>query len=120
MADDKKKDPSPAEQRATAEEAVAKAQADLEAAQSRLAEEQGELRAVVTRDIPQMVVEVMPNVHIQHEGKNYHGVEYGVRVDDPKGERMLHGDDEGSELTLDGPTAVALVMDGKVKILRSL
>jgi hypothetical protein len=104
--------------RADAEKRVADAEAALEDARNKLTEEQGELRAVVTREIPQMVVECLPNVHIAHGGKSYHGVEYGVI--EGASDRFLHGEDSGPELTLDGPTAIALVMDGKVKIVRSL
>lgn len=116
---DEKKEPTPAQERKTAEQRVAEAQAMLEAAQATLAEEQGELRAVVTRDIPKFVVEVLPNVVVGHEGKMYHGVEYGTQYG-PEGDRLLHGEDHGIELVLEGPTAMALVMDGKVKMLRSL
>lgn len=113
MADDK--------DRKDAEAAVAEAEAVLREAQERLVEEQGELRALVTRDVPMMVVEVLPDAHISHGGKDYFGAAYGVRDDDDsdKPERMLHGEDSGTELVLDGPTAIALVMQGQVRIVRS-
>lgn len=117
-----KSDQTPAQTRRSVEEEVREAERRLDEAREHLAEAQGDLRAVVTRDVPQMVVEVMPNAHIVHEGKGYYGAEYGFA---PEGnfakddERMLHGKDHGPQLTLDGPTAIALVMEGAVKIVRS-
>lgn len=112
-----------ADEQSAAEQRVREAEAALEAARAELAESQGELRAVRTSNMPRMLVRVKPNVHVSHEGKSYYGEEYGVLRDsegEPLGERMLHGDDSGQELALDGPTAMALVLEGQVDILRSI
>jgi hypothetical protein len=107
----------------SAEERVRAAEEALEAARAELAESQGDLRALRTQNVPMMLVRLKPNVHVQHEGKDYFGDEYGVRFDDdgnPAGDRLLHGDDNGQELVLDGPTAMSLVLEGQVDIVRSV
>lgn len=93
----------------SAAQRVKDAQDALAAAQAELAESQGELQSTVTRSVPKMVVRVKPNAHVVHEGKSYTGAEYPG----------IHGDDHGNEVELDGPTAMALVMQGQVDILRS-
>jgi hypothetical protein len=105
----------------TAEEQVAAAEAALEAARAKLDEARGEVRTQIYREVPQMVVRVKPNAHVVHEGKSYHGAEYGIRADDTADppDRMFHGEDSGTDLTLDGPTAFALVLEGAVDILHS-
>lgn len=94
---------------AAAEQRVAEAQQALDEAKAQLVEAQGELRATVSRDVPQMVVEVLPGNHISHEGQDYYGEDYPLE----------HGESAGSEFTLDGPTAIALVMAGQVRIVSS-
>lgn len=119
---DKDKDLTPAQERKAAEEKVAAAQKQLEDAQAKLAESRGELlSAQVSRDVPQMVVRVKPTALVVHEGKAYHGEQYGIRAEDDTAspDRMLHGEDHGVEVVMDGPTAMALMMQGQVDILRS-
>ncbi len=77
----------------------------------------GELQALVTRDVPQMVIEVADDATITHEGKAYHGKDYGKTPGEDKA--RSHGEGEGTELTVDGPTAFSLVMSGAAKIVRS-
>jgi hypothetical protein len=106
MADEAKRTPkSQAERRAD------EARERLEAAQAELAEAQGEVRAAVYRDVAPLVVRVLPNQHVVHEGKNYYG----------EGYPQIHGDSDSdnSEFEIDGPTAFALVMGGHVAIVRS-
>lgn len=109
MANDKGKEPTPAQEKRTAQQRVEDAQEQLREAQLALAESQGELTAVVMREQPQMIVEVMPGVHISHEDKNYYG----------EGYPEIHGDSDGTELTLDGPTAMQLALLSQVRIVRS-
>lgn len=79
----------------------AKAQEKLEEAQKKLAVAQeeaaaaGAVAAAVTRDIPEMVVEVLPGGEVKHGDKLY---------------------TEGETLSLAGPTAVALLQGGYVSI----
>lgn len=123
MADEEQGAGEPAKTVRSARQRVKQAEHKLAENREELVEAQSELRALKSRDIPQMVVEVLPNVHIQHGGKNYHGAEYGVRYDDDgnaQEDRTLHGDDHGTVLVLDGPTAMGLVLEGKVYIERSL
>jgi hypothetical protein len=107
----------------TAEQRVRDAEAALEAARAELSESQGELRATRTANMPTMLVRLKPNVHISHGGKSYFGAQFGERLDEdgnPQVDRFLPGDDSGEELALDGPTAMALVLEGQVDILRSV
>lgn len=105
-------------QEKSAEQRVQEAEAALEAARAELADSQGELRAVKTKDVPMMVIRVKPNSVVGHEGRMYHGVEYGV-IKGSK-DRLIHGEDHGTDLTIDGPTAMALLLDGKVDIVKSV
>lgn len=106
-----RKPPASAAARKKAEERVEKAKADLDAAQTELAESTGELLgSTVLRGVPQMVVKVKPNAVIVHEGKAYHGKDYPLE----------HGEDFGDEVQMEGPTAVSMVMQGHGDILRSV
>lgn len=79
--------------------------AELQQAQARLAEAQQQaadaasgLAAVVTRGIPPITVEVLPGNTVGHDDVAY---------------------EEGQQIEMSGPTAIALVQSGHVKIVGS-
>lgn len=113
MAESRRKQPTEAEQRKQDEDALAEAEEKVNALRSKLGAaqvEQGELQARVFREQPAMIVRVKPDAVVVHEGQAYHGKDYP----------LTHGEDAGEELKLDGPTAMALAMQGQVDIVRSV
>lgn len=90
-----------------AEERVREAQAALQEAAQAAAEAGQGLAVTRTRAVPDMAVEVMPGHTISHDGKTYFGEGYTFAPDDHKG---------NDELTLPGPTALALMQQGAVRI----
>jgi hypothetical protein len=90
-------DKKEAQERKAAEERLAEAQEKLAAAQEEAAEANQGLVAMVTRDVPRVLVEVK-------EGHN---------VSDVTTQEMKYG---GDTLELDGPTAIALMQAGQVII----
>lgn len=84
--------------RAKAEAKVREAQEALTQAQEEAAEAGAQLAAVVTRNVPDMNVEVLPGQEVKHGDTLY---------------------TEGESLSLEGPTAVSLLQNGHVKITGS-
>lgn len=93
-------------ERRDAEAKLADARARLEEAQQAAAEAGSGLAAVTTRNIPEMEVEVLPGNTVSHNGVTYYGEGYSIAPDE-------HA---GSRLTVDGPTALALMQAGHVRI----
>lgn len=94
-------------EQAEAEKRLAEARTRLEKAQADAAEAGSGLRAVTMQNIPEMEVEVVPGSMISHNDKAYYGEGYALA---PEGH-------EGNDtLSLDGPTALALMQQGYVKI----
>lgn len=93
---------------------AAEARARLEEAQGKLAEAAREaaeatsgLQAVTTRNIPEMEVEVLPGNTVSHNGESYYGEGYPLAPEGHKG---------NDTLSLDGPTAIALMQSGHVTV----
>lgn len=78
-----------------AAEALASARAQLVEAQERAAEAASGLTAVVTRNLPPIPCVVLDDNTMTHDGKHYGA---------------------GDPILLDGPTAIAMVQQGHVKI----
>lgn len=68
------------------------------------------LPVTVTRDVPPIMVEVLPGNTISEGGKSYYGEGY------PSAPEGHEGNDR---VTLDGPTAIALVQSGHASIVGS-
>lgn len=90
-----------------AAKAVEDAQAELLAAQERAAEAGQGLAAARMQNVPEMEVEVVEGSLISHNDKAYYGEGYPLAPDDHKG---------NDTLKLDGPTALALMQSGHVRI----
>lgn len=84
-----------AAEREKAQDKLAAAQENLAKAQEEAAEAGATLAAVVTREVPDMIVEVLPGNEVKHGDKLY---------------------TEGQKVSLEGPTAVALLQMGHVMI----
>lgn len=96
-----------ATERASAEERVQKANLALAAAAQEAAEAGAGLSAAVTRDVAPMLVEVNPNNTIGHGDKQYFGEGYPLAPEGHKG---------NDTVTLEGPVALALMMQGVVTV----
>lgn len=83
------------------------AQEALQAAAQEAADAGQGLAAAVTQNIPEMEVEVMPNHSISHNDTVYFGEGYPLAPE---------GHEGGDTLTLEGPTALALLQAGAVRI----
>jgi hypothetical protein len=83
------------------------AQEALQQAQQEAAEAGQGLAATVTQNIPEMGVEVLPGNSVSHNNEVYYGEGYPLAPE---------GHEGGDRLTLDGPTALALLQAGTVRI----
>lgn len=89
----------------SAEERLAEARATLEQAQQDAAEAASGVMAAKMRAVPPITIEVMPGTAVGEGGKMYYGEGYALAPDGHKG---------NDRLTLDGPTALALMQTGHV------
>jgi hypothetical protein len=99
--------PKDADPQAEAKKRLADAQAALEEARQEAADAGAGLAAVTTRGIPEMIVEVAPGNTVSHDGETYYGEGYPFAPEGHKG---------NDELSLDGPTAIALMQGGHVRV----
>lgn len=90
-----------------AEARLADARERLEQAQLDAAEAGAGLAATVMQNIPEMDVEVLPGNSVSHGDRVFYGEGYPLAPDDHKG---------NDSLSLDGPTALALMQLGHVRI----
>jgi hypothetical protein len=94
-------------EREAAEKRMADARVTLAAAAQEAAEAGSGLAAATMRDIPDVIVEVLPNNSVSHNDKTYYGVGYPFAPD---------GHTKADTLKLEGPTAMALMASGHVVI----